>query len=55
MIHRPVRTFCDKGSVCDECSLSNKIAEVLAIPISSSASAAAMGYGCKDSILVLVS
>jgi hypothetical protein len=40
---------------CDECSSSDKTAEITALPVSSSASAAAMGYGHKNSILPLVS
>jgi hypothetical protein len=40
--------------VCDKCSSSDKTAEIMAVPMSSSASAAAMGYGCKSSILPLV-
>jgi hypothetical protein len=42
-------------SVCDKCSSSDKTAEITAVPISSSASAATTGYGCKNSILPLVS
>jgi hypothetical protein len=40
---------------CDKCSFSDKIAEITAVPISSSALAATTGYGCKNSILPLVS
>jgi hypothetical protein len=39
--------------VCDMCSWSNKTAEIMAVPISSSA-LATTGYGCKNSILPLV-
>jgi hypothetical protein len=35
--------------------LSDKTTEISAIPISISASAATTGYGCKNSILLLVS
>jgi hypothetical protein len=42
-------------SVCDKCSSSDKSAQITAVPISSSASAATTGYGCKNSILPLVS
>jgi hypothetical protein len=41
--------------VCDNCSSSDKTAEITAVPISSGASAATTGYGCKNSILPLVS
>jgi hypothetical protein len=54
IIHRLVTTFWDIGSVCDKCSSRYKIAEVTAVPISSSASAATMGYSCKNLILPLV-
>jgi hypothetical protein len=40
--------------VCDKCSSSDRTAEITAVPISSSASAATTGYGCKNSILPLV-
>jgi hypothetical protein len=39
----------------DKCSLSDKTAKIMAIPISSSVSAATTGYGCKNSILPLIS
>jgi hypothetical protein len=35
-------------------SLSDKTAEMTVVPVSSSASAAATGYGCRNSILPLV-
>jgi hypothetical protein len=41
--------------VCDKCSLQDKTAEIMVILISSSALVAAMGYGCKNSVLPLVS
>jgi hypothetical protein len=41
--------------VCEKCSSNDKTAEITAVPISSSASAATTGYGCKNSILPLVS
>jgi hypothetical protein len=41
--------------VCDTYSSSDKTAEITAVPVSSSASAATTGYGCKNSILPLVS
>jgi hypothetical protein len=41
--------------VSDKCSLSFKTVEITAILISSSASAVTVGYGCKNSILLLVS
>jgi hypothetical protein len=53
-IHRLVTKFRDTVFACDKCSSSDK-AEITALPISSSASAATMGYGCKNSILPLVS
>jgi hypothetical protein len=53
-IHRLVTKFRDTGSVCDKCSSSDKAAEITAVPISSSASAATTGHGCKNSILPLV-
>jgi hypothetical protein len=37
-----------------KCSSSDKTAEIIAVPISSSASDATMGYGCKSSILPFV-
>jgi hypothetical protein len=40
---------------CNKCLLSDKIAEIVAISISSSTSAAAVRYGCKRSIFPLVS
>jgi hypothetical protein len=40
--------------VCDKRSSSDKTAEITAVPISSSASAAITGYGCKNSLLPLV-
>jgi hypothetical protein len=40
--------------ICDKCSLSNKTSEIMAVPISSSSSAATVRYGCKNSILLLV-
>jgi hypothetical protein len=42
-IHRLVTKFRDTGSVCDKCSSSDKTAEITAVPISSSASAATTG------------
>jgi hypothetical protein len=51
-IHRLVRTFRDKEEfVCDSCSSSDKTAAIMAVPISSSASAATMEYCCKNSVL----
>jgi hypothetical protein len=40
--------------VCDKCSLSDKTAEIMVIPVSSSASVSLTGYGCKNWILPLV-
>jgi hypothetical protein len=37
--------------VCDKCLSSDKADKITAVPISSSASAAATGYGCKNSVL----
>jgi hypothetical protein len=54
IVHRPETKFWDTGRVC-LCSSSDKIAETTAVPISSSASAATTGYGCKNSIFPLVS
>jgi hypothetical protein len=51
-MHRLVTKF--PVVVCDKCSSSDKTAEIMAVPISSSASAATTGYGCKNSILPLV-
>jgi hypothetical protein len=48
-IHRLATTF------WDICLWSKKTAEITAVPIQSSASAATVGYGCKNSILPLVS
>jgi hypothetical protein len=53
-VHQLVTEFCNTGSVCDKFSSSDKTAEITAIPISSSALAATMGYDCKNSILSLV-
>jgi hypothetical protein len=48
-MHRLATKFWDTGMfVCDKCSSSDKTAEVTAVPISSSASAATTGYGCKN-------
>jgi hypothetical protein len=48
-IHQVVPTFQDtEVFVCDKCALDDKTAEITAIPISSSASATTMGYGCKN-------
>jgi hypothetical protein len=45
-IDRLVTTFRNPGMlICDKCSLSDKIAEITAVPISSSASAATTVYG----------
>jgi hypothetical protein len=41
--------------VCDKCSSSDKTDEVTAVLISSSASAATAGYGCRNSMLEMVS
>jgi hypothetical protein len=55
-IYRLVTKFrTEKVFVCDKCSSSDKTAEITAVPISSSASAATTGYGCKDSVVSLVS
>jgi hypothetical protein len=43
-----------KWIVCDRCSLSNRTAEIMPVLISGSASAAATGYSCKNSILPFV-
>jgi hypothetical protein len=54
-IHRLVTTLRDTGSVyCDKCSSSSKTTEITVVSISSSASVATTGYGCKNSILSLV-
>jgi hypothetical protein len=47
-IHRLLTKFRDTGSVYGEFSSSDKTAEITAVPISSTASAATMGYGCKN-------
>jgi hypothetical protein len=54
-IHRLVTEFWYTGSVYDKCSLNDKTAKITAGPISGSASAATTGYGCKNSILPVVS
>jgi altronate dehydratase len=41
--------------VREKCSSSDRTAEITAVPVSSSASAATTGYGCNNSILTLVS
>jgi hypothetical protein len=49
-VHRLVTIFRDtEVFVCDKCSSSDKTAEITAVPISSSASAATTRYGCKNS------
>jgi hypothetical protein len=40
--------------VCDECLLSDRMAEIITVLILSTTSAAAMAYGCKNSVLPLV-
>jgi hypothetical protein len=54
-IHQLVTKFLDTGSVCGKFSWSDKTAEITAVPISSSASAGTTEYGCKNSMLPLVS
>jgi hypothetical protein len=39
---------------CDKYSSSNKAAEIMAVLISNSASAATVGYGCENSVLPLI-
>jgi hypothetical protein len=39
-VHRPVIKFQDRGNVCENCLSSDKTAEIMAVPFSSSASAA---------------
>jgi hypothetical protein len=53
-VHRLIK-FRDTESVCDKCSSSDRTAEIMYVSISSSASAATTAYGCKNSILPLVS
>jgi hypothetical protein len=50
-IHRLVTKLRDTVFAFDKCSWSDKTAEITAVPIPSSASAATAGYGCKNSIL----
>jgi hypothetical protein len=50
-IRRLVTSFRDTGNVCDKCSSSDKMAEIMTVPISSRASAATAGYSCKNSTL----
>jgi hypothetical protein len=45
----------EKVFVCEKCSSSDRTVEIMALPISSSALPVTTGYGCKNSILTLVS
>jgi hypothetical protein len=54
-VQRLVTKFRGTESVCDKCSPSDKTSETTAVSIPSSASAATAGYGCKNSVLPLVS
>jgi hypothetical protein len=50
-IHRLVTKFRGTGSVGQwQVLIKRQTAEIMALPISSSASAATTGYGCKNSI-----
>jgi hypothetical protein len=53
-VHRLVTELRDTGSVCDVCSSSDKTAEIMAVPVASSAAAATAGHGCKNSVLTLI-
>jgi hypothetical protein len=56
IVHRLVTKFgTQEVFVCDKCSSSDRTAEITAVPIANSSSAATTGHDCKNSILPLVS
>jgi hypothetical protein len=54
-IRQQYTDWTQQAFVCDKCSPSDKTTEITAVPISSGASAATTGYGCKHSVLPLFS